>query len=74
MLKLMPGVSAGNVWNVIRKVKRIVRFAIRKSKIMMKEIKFNQEYDDIKIVDLPLPEYIFFPVNRKGNKNGRLGD
>ncbi|MCK5222736.1 MAG: hypothetical protein KAR14_14210 [Candidatus Aminicenantes bacterium] len=41
---------------------------------MMKEIKFNQEYDDIKIVDLPLPEYIFFPVNRKGNKNLEVGN
>ncbi len=41
---------------------------------MMKEIKFNQEYDDIKIVELPLPEHIFLPVNRKGNKNPEVGN
>ncbi len=41
---------------------------------MKKEIKFNQEYDDIKIVELPLPEHIFLPANRKNNKNLEVGD
>ncbi|MCK5004443.1 MAG: hypothetical protein KAS21_05110 [Candidatus Aminicenantes bacterium] len=31
---------------------------------MMKEIKFRQEYDDIKIAEISLPEHIFLPLNR----------